>query len=60
MPLNALTSLRDGVPPDLQKRMQGKSCFNFKKVEPELFDILERLTAECAAAYAKPVARQPH
>jgi hypothetical protein len=40
--------------------MQGKSCFNFKKEEPELFDILERLTAECAAAYAKPVARQPH
>jgi hypothetical protein len=60
MPLYALPSLRDGVPPDLQKRMQGKSCFNFKKVEPELLDKLERLTAECAAEYATPVAPQPH
>jgi hypothetical protein len=60
MPLYALPSLRDGMPPDLEKRMQGKSCFNFKKVEPELFDTLERLTAECASAYATPVAAQPH
>jgi hypothetical protein len=40
--------------------MQGKSCCNFKKVEPELFDALERLTAQCAAAYAMPIAPQPH
>lgn len=60
MPLYALPSLRDGVPPDLEKRMQGKSCFNFKKVEPELFDRLERLIAECAAAYTKLVTAQPH
>jgi hypothetical protein len=60
MPLHALPSLLDGVPPDLAKRMQGKSCFNFKKVEPELLDMLEQLTAKCAAAYAKPAAAQPH
>jgi hypothetical protein len=60
MPLYALPSLRDRVPPDLEKRRQGKSCFNFKKVEPELLDALERLTAECAAAYATPVIAQPH
>jgi hypothetical protein len=60
MPLYALPTLRDGVPPELEKRMQGKSCFNFKKVEPELFDALERLTAECAAAYATPVTGRPH
>ena len=60
MPLYALPLLRDGVPPDLEKQMQGKSCFNFKKVEPELFDRLERLTVECAAAYTKPVTAQPH
>jgi hypothetical protein len=60
MPLYASPFLREQVPPDLQKRMQGKSCFNFKKVEPELFDALERLTAECASAYADPVVAQPH
>lgn len=60
MPLYALPSLREGLSPDLEKRMQGKSCFNFKKVEPELFDMLERLTAECAAAYDAPVTAQPH
>jgi hypothetical protein len=39
--------------------MQGKSCFNCEKAEPELFDTLKRLTAECAAAYAVPVTAQP-
>ncbi len=60
MPLYALPSLREQVSPELQKRMQGKSCFNFKKVEPELFDALEQLAARCAAAYATPVASKPH
>ena len=60
MPLYALPSLRNGVSPELQKRMQGKSCFNFKMVEIELFDALERLAAECATAYATPVTVQPH
>lgn len=60
MPLYALPALRENVSLDLQKRMQGKSCFNFKKVEPELFDALERLTRECAAAYATQVAPKPH
>lgn len=60
MPLYALPALRETVPPDLLKRMQGKSCFNFKKADPALFDALDRLTAECARAYAAPVAAQPH
>ena len=60
MPLYTLPTLRENVSPDLQKRMQGKSCFNFKKVEPQLFDALERLTSECAAAYASQVASSPH
>ena len=60
MPLYALPALRERVSPDLQKRMQGRSCFNFKKVEPDLFGALERLTAECAAAYAEPIAATPH
>ncbi|OYW16323.1 MAG: hypothetical protein B7Z39_01645 [Novosphingobium sp. 12-64-8] len=60
MPLYALPGLRANLDPDLLKRMQGKSCFNFKKVEPALFDALERLTEECATAYAQPVTAQPH
>jgi hypothetical protein len=28
---------------DLQSRMQGKSCFNFRKVEPNLFKKLGKL-----------------
>jgi hypothetical protein len=60
MPIYALPALRERLAPDLQQRMQGKSCFNFRKIEPEPFDALERLMADCAAAYAAPVAAQPH
>ncbi|MFN3389679.1 MAG: hypothetical protein ACK40O_12185, partial [Allosphingosinicella sp.] len=60
MPVYALPALLEAVPPALRKRMQGKSCFNFKTVEPELFDALERLTARCAEAYATRVAPTPH
>ncbi|RYE42893.1 MAG: hypothetical protein EOP21_07950 [Hyphomicrobiales bacterium] len=60
MPLYALPALRELVPPDLAKRMQGKSCFNFKAVDPGLFDMLESLTATCATAYATPVSAIPH
>lgn len=30
--------------PELKKHMQGKSCFNFKKVEKGLFEELSQLT----------------
>jgi hypothetical protein len=36
-------SLLDGASPDLRKRMQGKSCFNFSKVDEPLFAELESL-----------------
>ncbi|SRR5258708_6351238 len=36
--------LLKGISPELKKHMQGKSCFNFKKVEPELFKELTKLT----------------
>lgn len=44
MPLYNIPSMREKVSPDLRKRMQGKSCFNFEKIEPELLDELERPT----------------
>ena len=60
IPVYAVPALADKIPDDLRKRRQGKSCFNFKKIEPELFDAIERLTADCAIAYAEPVTATPH
>jgi hypothetical protein len=33
-----------GMSPALKRRMQGKACFNFKSVDPELFDELRAVT----------------
>lgn len=44
MPVYMYPELLQGVSPELKKRMQGKSCFNFKKVEPDLFRELTELT----------------
>ena len=44
MPVYAFPELLDAVSPALRKRMQGKSCFNFKDVDAELFRELQKLT----------------
>ena len=44
MPVYMFPDLLRDVSPELKKHMQGKSCFNFKKVEPALFKELEELT----------------
>ncbi|MGA2270153.1 MAG: hypothetical protein ABSH44_16910 [Bryobacteraceae bacterium] len=45
MPLYMCPTLAKSISPALQKRMQGKTCFNFKtEPEPELIAGLERLT----------------
>ena len=44
MPVYMFPDLLKSISPELKKRMQGKSCFNFKKVEPELFKELTQLT----------------
>lgn len=44
MPVYMYPDLLKGISPELKKRMQGKSCFNFKLVEPELFTELNTLT----------------
>ena len=54
MPVYSHRALRDQVSPELARRMQGKSCFNFRKSDPALFDELERLTAEGARLYSRP------
>jgi len=44
MPVYMYPDLLKGVSSELKKHMQGKSCFNFKKVEPGLFRELTSLT----------------
>ena len=43
--------LMENISPELNKRMQGKSCFNFKKVNEKLFAELEELTEICLKKY---------
>ena len=44
MPVYMFHDLMKDISPQLKKHMQGKSCFNFKKVEPELLEELDQLT----------------
>lgn len=44
MPVYMYPDLLNGISPELKKHMQGKSCFNFKQVEPELMKELAGLT----------------
>ncbi len=46
MPVYAEPGLLEGISPALKKKMQGKSCFNFKKPEAELFAELGELTGK--------------
>lgn len=51
MPVYVKPELLDSVPEALKARMQGKSCFNFKRVEPELFQELDTLTRSGFESY---------
>ena len=44
MPAYACDEVRDAISPELQKRMQGKSCFNFSTPDAKLFKELAQLT----------------
>ena len=55
MPLYMNAPMLARVPEGLRKRMQGKTCFNFRTADPALFAELETLTRACAAAYATPL-----
>lgn len=45
MPVYTHPHLLDGLSPALKARMQGKSCFNFTRIDPALFTELAALTA---------------
>ena len=51
MPVYMYPELLKDISPELKKHMQGKSCFNFKKVEPELFAELTELTRKGAEKF---------
>ncbi len=46
------TDLLEAMSPELRQRMQGKSCFNFTKVDDALFDELSAITARGRELYA--------
>ena len=51
MPVYMYPELLKDISPELKQRMQGKSCFNFKKVEPDLFKELADLTSRGAQKF---------
>jgi len=51
MSVYASPDLLKGMSPELKKRMQGKSCFNFKEVDKKLFGELAKLTKAGAAKF---------
>jgi hypothetical protein len=50
-PIYTYPDLLDGASPGLRKRMQGKSCFNFARVDESMFAELAQLTERCFRAY---------
>lgn len=52
-PLYLHPELKDGLSPELKKRMQGKTCFNFTRVEEPLLDELVALTRRGFDTFAK-------
>ena len=53
MPVYIFPDLLTGISPELRRRMQGKSCFNFKDVDPALFKELAALTKAGFERYKK-------
>ena len=53
MPVYMNTALLDSMSPELRKRMQGKSCFNFTKPDEGLFTELAALTQKGFEGFAK-------
>jgi hypothetical protein len=53
MPVYMYPELLNDISPELKKHMQGKSCFNFKKIEPKLFQELAQLTRKGVDKFKK-------
>lgn len=46
MPVYVFPELLENISPELKRRMQGKSCFNFTTVNEVLFSELKQLTQQ--------------
>jgi hypothetical protein len=53
MPVSLHPELLKRVSPELKQRMEGKSCFNFRTVEPALFQELTALTKQGLERFKK-------
>ena len=53
MPVYMVPDLLTDISPELKKHMQGKSCFNFKKVDETLFKELAELTRKSFEHFQK-------
>jgi hypothetical protein len=53
MPVYASPKLLAGMSPELRRRMQGKSCFNFTAIDEGLFAELAAVTAAGIDEYLK-------
>lgn len=53
MPVYVFPELLKDISPELKKRMQGKSCFNFKQIDDRLFKELEALTKKSFDEFKK-------
>ncbi len=51
MPVYMFPELLQGISPNLKKRMQGKSCFNFAEADEKLFKELALLTKKGFAKF---------
>ena len=52
MSVYASPELLKDMSPELKRRMQGKSCFNFKQVDKKLFSELKTLTKDGATKFS--------
>jgi hypothetical protein len=51
MPVYASPDAVEGMSPELRKRMQGKSCFNFSTIDERLFTELADVTARTVPGF---------
>jgi hypothetical protein len=54
MPVYGRPELLDGISPELRRRKQGKSCFNFSSIDEPLMAELETLTERSFEAFMSP------
>ncbi len=54
MPVYGRPQLLTGISPELRRRKQGKSCFNFSAIDEPLMAELEALTARSFDAFMSP------